>query len=433
LAFAVATVAVLLIAHTFVRLTQRFNHSGSVYGFVGATLGPRPGALSGWLLVGTYTSFGVVTCLAAGIFTTAELRSLHIWNAAPDRFGFVVGGVVLAVVLFLASRPARSGTRIMLVVESVTITLVVVLAIVIVARVASGNAPSGQSFTLDMFSLPSGAGRSSVFLGVVFAFLSFAGFEAAATLGEEAKDPRKDIPRAILGTALFGGVFFVLMTAVEVLGFGANQKGMSTFTSSGSLLGDLGEQYVGSWIGDLITLGAIASAIACCLACVLGASRLTFALSRDGMGPAALGEVSVRHAVPARAVAAVIAVIALAVAFSWVVLGARPFDVFFALGTSGTLILLVAYVLATLGGIRLLFFSGQRHVGRWEIVIPVLSLCALGYTLFRNLWPLPEGQAWWGPGVAVAWLLLFLLAVLARPAAAKRAGELLTRAEGLNN
>lgn len=431
LAFAMATVAVLLIAHTFVRLSQRFNHSGSVYGFVGATLGPRPGALGGWLLVGTYTAFAAVTAVAAGIFTTAELQNIGVWESAPDWLAFPIAGVVLVVVLLLASRPARKGTRVMLLIEGVTIALVVVLAVVILVRVLSGTAPRGQQFTLDMFTLPSGADPSTLFLGVVFAFLSFAGFEAAATLGEEARNPRRDIPRAILGTALFGGLFFVVLTAVEVMGFGTDPAGLEAFASSGSLLGDLGSTYVGEWIGDLITLGAMGSAVACSLACAVGASRLVFALSRDGMGPRALGRVSEQHGVPARAVGTVLVVVAVALAVAWLVVGAAPFDVFLALGTAGTLILLVAYVLATLGAVKLLFFSGEVQVNRWEIVIPVLSLAALGYTLFRNLWPLPSGSAWWGPGIAVAWLVVFLAAVLLRPAAARRAGERLTRSEGL--
>ncbi|HEX4103214.1 MAG TPA: hypothetical protein VHY21_22175 [Pseudonocardiaceae bacterium] len=66
LAFALATVGVLLIGYTFVRLCQRFHHAGSVYGFVGATLGPRLGVVAGWALLGTYTLYGVVTSTAAG-------------------------------------------------------------------------------------------------------------------------------------------------------------------------------------------------------------------------------------------------------------------------------------------------------------------------------------------------------------------------------
>src|SRR5882757_2773992 len=61
LAFALATVGVLLVAYAFVRLCQHYHHAGSVYGFVGVTLGPRTGVIAGWALLGTYTFYGVVT------------------------------------------------------------------------------------------------------------------------------------------------------------------------------------------------------------------------------------------------------------------------------------------------------------------------------------------------------------------------------------
>jgi hypothetical protein len=55
----------------------------------------------------------------------------------------------------------------------------------------------------------------------------------------------------------------------------------------------------------------------------------------------------------------------------------------------------------------------------------------LGYTLFRNVWPLPTGVAWWGPSVAIAWLVIGIIWVLLRPAATRRAGEMLMQADGL--
>lgn len=429
LTFAIATVAVLLIAYTFVRLSQRFNHSGSVYGFVGVTLGPRSGAFSGWAMAGTYIFYGAVTSMASGIFLTTLIQQLGI--DAPDWLGFPLGAIVLGLVWFLASRPAKGGTRLLLVVEAVTVALILIVALVVLARLLAGTAPGGRGVDLSVFSVPAGSDVSAVFLGVVFAFLSFAGFEAAATLGEEARNPRKDIPRAILGTAIFGGVFFVSVTAIEVMGFGTDAKGVKSFVGSGALIGDLGSQYIAPWIGTLVTLGAAGSAIACCLATVVGASRLIFALSRDGLGPAPLKRVSEKHGVPHLAVAAVAIVISLLIAVAWLVLRVKPFDLFVTSGTTGTLILLVAYVLATIGAIRLLFFSGKRQVAPWEIIVPILALIVLAYTLFRNLIPIPEGAALWGPGLAVLWLLAALVAVLARPKAAARAGELLSRAEGL--
>jgi hypothetical protein len=105
-----------------------------------------------------------------------------------------------------------------------------------------------------------------------------------AFAGEETRTPRRDIPRAILGTAIFGGLYFVLVTAVAMMGFGADDKGVAAFSGSGSLLGDLGSRYVAGWVGGAITIGAAISAFSCALACVVGATRLLFALARDGVG-----------------------------------------------------------------------------------------------------------------------------------------------------
>ncbi len=431
LAFALATVGVLLIAYTFVRLCQRFHHAGSVYGFVGATLGARAGVVAGWALLGTYTLFGVTTASAAGIFGSTFLNNVGVWTHQPSWSGFLIGAIVLVGVFSLAIAPVRSVTRLLLSVEGATVALIVVVAVVILIRLASGSAPQDHGVDLSVFTVPPGTGVSAVFLGVVFGFLSFAGFEAAATLGEETRTPRRDIPRAILGTAIFGGLYFVFVTAVAMMGFGAGDKGVAAFAGSGSLLGELGSRYVAGWVGEVITLGAVISAFGCALACAVGAARLLFALARDGVGFSPFGTLSTTRGTPVRATAAVVIAMYLAIGTTWFVLGEKPFDLFVASGAIGTLIVLVAYALATIGATRLLFFAGRRQVAVWEIVVPGLALLLIGYTLFRNTWPYPTGAAGAYPALSAAWLLIGVVWVLARPAATRRAGRLLIADEGL--
>ena len=186
--------------------------------------------------------------------------------------------------------PARRGAGVLLSVEGTTVALILVVTAVVLVRLLAGNAPGHQHFTLTVFKVTPGTSFSAVFLGVVFGFLSFAGFEAASTLGEETNRPTRDIPRAILGTAIFGGLYFVIVTAVEVMGFGTSPAGVKAFTNSPSLLGDLGSAYVGHWVGDVITLGTTISAFGCCLASTVAAARLLYALSRDTAGPRGLGQ-----------------------------------------------------------------------------------------------------------------------------------------------
>src|ERR687886_497885 len=305
LTFVLATVGVLLVSWTFVRLCQRFSHSGSVYGFVGATLGRRVGVVAGWGLIGTYTFYGVVTSMAAGRIFSAFLAGIGVWHSPPDWAAFVIAALVLAGVYLLTIAPVRRGTRTLLAIEAVTVLLIVLVGLVVLVRLFAGNGPGGHTVTLSPFTVPGGTDPSTLFLGVVFGFLSFAGFEAAATLGEEAREPRRDIPRAILGTAIFGGLYFIFVTWVEVMGFGTDDAGLTAFGSSNSLMGDLGSQYIGAWLGDLITLGAAVSAFGCALACSVGASRLLYALARDGVLPAGLARVSATKRTPLVAAAGV--------------------------------------------------------------------------------------------------------------------------------
>lgn len=373
LAFLIAAIGVALVSYGFIRLTQAFNHAGSVYGLVGKTLGPRSGVIAGWGLLGTYTFYSVVSTMATGVFGTALLEQLGIVaGAASGPIPFLIGGLGLFGVVALAVTSVKRGTGLLLVIEGATVALILLTTITVLVKLLNGTAPGGQTFTLSVFRIPEGLDTSSIFLGVVFGFLSFAGFEAAATMGEEAQTPRRDIPKAILGVVIFGGIYFTFITAVQVMGFGANEEGMKAFVGSSSLLGDLGSLYIGPWVGILITLGVSISAMGCLLACVVGA------------------------------------------------------------GVIGTLILLVAYGLATIGAIRFLFFSGKKRVPQWEIVIPLLGLAMLVYTLFRNVWPLPtSGAAQAYNLITIAWLLLAVIGVLAAPRIATRMGERINADENL--
>ena len=431
LAFLIAAIGVLLVAYTFVRLCQYYHHSGSVYAFVGATLGPRAGVVAGWGLVGTYTFYAVVTSSAAGIFGTAFLNTAGAWPHPPSWAPFLLAGVALAVTLVVAVFPARRGTNVLLSVEGATVALILIVTVIVLVRLLSGSAPQHHHFTLSVFSVPAGTSFSPLFLAVVFGFLSFAGFEAAATLGEEATHPTRDIPRAILGTAVFGGIYLVVVTAVEMMGFGTSEAGVTAFASSPSLLGDLGTSYAGAWIGDIITLGTTISAFGCCLASTVGASRLMYALARDAGGIRGAGRVS-RTGAPAAATLVITAFSAAIFVVYTAGFHTTAEDSFAWSGTIGTLILLVAYVLATIGCIGLVFVRRKLPVPMWQIIVPLLALVVLGYTLYRNVIPYPpSGPGRWFPVVSGGWLVAALVAVFVAPGFARRLGAALTASEAI--
>jgi amino acid transporter len=438
LAFLIAAVGVLLVAYTFVRLCQYYRHSGSVYAFVGATLGPRAGVIAGWGLVGTYTFYAVTTAAAAGIFGTGLLNTLGIWTSQPSWSPMLFVAAFLALALLLAALPAKGGTNILLIVEVCTVTLILVVTVTVFAKLLGHSAPGGNHFTWSVFSLQHGTGISALFLGVVFGFLSFAGFEASATLGEEAHNPSKDIPRAILGVAIFGGIYYVVVTAAEMMGFGTSAKGLTAFGSSPSLLGDLGGSYVGSWVGDIITLGTTISAFGCCLACTVGAARMVYAMSRDSFGEVGPGKGS-RWGTPAYATG-IVTIMAVIIYVVYIVVSSKPSalatNAFIWSGTIGTLILLVAYLLATIGMTLLVFVRRKMPaVPMWQVIVPVAAVIVLLYTLNRNVYPYPasSNDAYWYPVVAGGWLAVAVIAVIAAPGTARKLGRALATREGIRN
>ncbi len=434
LAFLASFIGILFVSYGFIRLTQRFNHSGSLYGLVGKTVGPRAGVVAGVSLLAAYIFFIGFCFNVTGRFVVATLQELGFWgdNIDPAAFGF--GLVALAIAVYVALQPVKKGTRALLFIEGGTVVLILITAIVVLVKVASGHAPAGQTVNFDGFSLAPGVGTSAAVLAVVYGFLSFAGFEAAITLGEEAHAPRKDIPKALLWSTLLVGTYYVFVTWIETIGFGTDDKGVEAFVASPSLLGDLGTQFIGSWIGTIITAGAAISGFACLLSAILGAARVLFALSRDA-GLNAFSKVSEKNGVPTTAVygASGAALVAMLIWKALYPNNSGSFDIFLATATIGTVLILVAYALTTFGAINFLFLKGKKIAPLYEIVIPIIGLVVLVYVIYRNVWPLaPHGAPARGYVYAVAVVLVAVTAfVLAAPNFARKMGERLNADEGL--
>src|SRR5215472_15756830 len=161
LAFAVAAIGVGLVAYGFVRLAGEFSHAGSVYAFVGNTLGARPGFLAGWALLGTYLVFPPVSIMGVAIFGRAFLAATGI---AANADWYPLALAAWAVIGVLAARGVRPTTRSLLAFEVVSICLILVLMGVIYWRLAAGTAPAGQRPSGSVFVLPPGVGVSALAL-----------------------------------------------------------------------------------------------------------------------------------------------------------------------------------------------------------------------------------------------------------------------------
>jgi len=406
LAFAFAALGVGLVAYGFVRLAGEFSHAGSVYAFVGNTLGPRAGFLAGWALLGTYLVFPPVSITGVAIFGRAFLDATGL---ARDADWYPLALAAWAVIWFLAARGVRPTTRSVLAFEVVSVCLILVLMGAIFWRLAAGTAPAGQTLSGRVFVLPPGVGASTLALAATAGFLAFAGFESAGSLGEESVVPTRMIPRAIVTAVAFGAVFYVACVTAQSLGFGTNAAGVSAFRHSQAPLGELAQRYVGTPLASLLDLGAVLSELGAGLGGVTVAARMMFAFGRDGLAARRLSGVSAATGVPRRALA-VEMLFGLALLTAFRLAGTSALNVFFYLATIGVLSLLVMYVLTNV--------AAARHLGRrslWQVVAPASGVLIAGFVLYHNVWPVPAAPYEFFPYLVLGWLAAGLIATAVIP------------------
>jgi amino acid transporter len=418
LAFAVAALGVGLVAYGFVRLAGEFSHAGSVYGFVGNTLGPRPGFLTGWALLGTYLVFPPVSIMGVAVFGRAFLATTGV---AADADWYPLALAAWAVIGVLAVRGVRPTTRSVLAFEIVSVCLILVLMGVIYWRLAAGTAPGGLRLSGSVFVLPPGVGLSALALAATSGFLAFAGFESAGSLGEESFAPTRAVPRAIMTAVAFGAVFYVACVAAQSLGFGTSAGEVSAFRQSQAPLGDLAKRYVGNPLAALLDLGAVLSALGAGLGGVTVAARMLFSFGRDGIAFRRLSGVSAVTGVPQRALA-VEMLIGLALLTAFRLAGVSALDVFFYLATIGTLSLLVMYVLTNV--------AAARHLGRrslWQVVAPAGGVLIAGFVLYHNVWPVPPAPYEYFPYLVLGWLAAGLVITMVVPGFSGKVSEGLER------
>jgi amino acid transporter len=415
LAYVLAGLGMALIGYGFVRLSTAYSHAGSVYAFIGKTLGPRAGFFASWALIGTYIVFPPVSVLGMAAFTQAFLRHAGITTS----LGWLpIALVSWAIIWLLVARGIKLTAGSVIAVEAVSLILIAALIAVIFARLAFGHAPAHQTLNLDVVKIPPGTGFATIALAGTFGILSFGGFESSMSVGEESQRPTHVIPRSIVVAVAFGAVFYVFCISGQVFGFGTGAGGVSQFANSTAPLGDLAHTYVGQTMADLLDVAAVLSSLGAALVGVAVASRTLFALARDRLLDGKIASVSARTGTPSGGVAAsMILTLALLVGFG--LGGTTALNAFFYLATIGTLSLLVLYTLVSVSALRLeLTQPGRRS---WiGIAVPIGGAAVALYVLYRNLIPAPASPFDVFPYIVGGWLLLGLVLALAVPAVRER-------------
>lgn len=391
LAYLLATVAVFLVALCISRFARYSASPGSLYAYSSAILPPWLSATAAWSLLLAYVATG--SSVIGGFYHYANLLLRHGNGDAVTAVAFAA--IVTVVSICVSWRDVQISARLMLWIEAISVAMIFVVVVLVLLR-------HGWHVDSEQFHFQ-GVTGSGLRLGLVLSLFSFVGFESATTLGSEARNPLKTIPRAVIQSALLAGAMFTVCAYSEVLGFRMAGQDLGTSQAPMRVLSAVGG--VPS-LGLLIDIGALVSLFACTLACITAAARVLMLMSHHGLAHSALRATHARNDTPARAIV-VTGIATLLPVGILAARGASGLDVYGWLGSLATYGFIVAYALVCIALPRYLrnhsAFSPGAQIISW------LAGLAMLLALVGNLYPVPEGPYGKLPYVYLAYLAAGLL------------------------
>jgi len=390
LVYIVATLAVTLVGLVIGCFGRRSASPGSLFMYATHSLPGWAASLAGWALLLAYVA--TAASVAAGFFNYANVL-LHAFLGVGFSPSLLIALAVMASGA-MAYRDIKVSAEAMLWMEAASVTCIVVIVALTLWK--HGLHPDWQQLRLK------GVSGSGVRLGLVLALFSFVGFESATTLGEEAREPLKTIPRAVLQCALGCGAFFTVCAYTEVLGFRGAAEGLD---QAAAPLHTMATRAGASLLGTVIDIGAMISMFACTLACITAAARVLMLMSHRGLAHRKLSSTHAKNETPHYAVV-VTAIACLVPAVALAAKGVSSTDIYGWMGALATYGFITVYALVCI--------ALPLHLRRTEkLTVGVMLLAAAGtiamvLALAGSVYPVPTGAYAWLPYIYLTYLLVGL-------------------------
>ena len=398
LAMVLSFAAVFLVALGFSQLAQRTASAGSVYAFISNAINPRTGFMGMWLFIIGYAIFEAATYSIFAAFASEELNRIFGLSVPWFIPFFVIAGLVYTLSVLGVTQSVRGG--LLFLAYEIIIVTIMLLAVVFQGG-AEGN-------TLSVFNPTTGNGLGGVFLGMIYGIMSFVGWKAAASLGEETRDPHTSIPRALLGAVALIGTYYIFVTYAATIGFGPG--GMDDFAQDTAWFDTLTRRFLGDGWAPFVGLAALTGAIASAIGIHNSTVRLLYSLGRDGLLPRAMAKVHPTRRSPyvAASVQAGFSVI-LGLIFGYLIFG-DPATTYGYFGGLGTLAVLFVYIFINVS-VFLYFYRKERENFSFvrHALIPLVATAAVLLPIRGLLYPVPDPPYNLWPYLLAAWVLIGLV------------------------
>ena len=401
LTYLAAFLVCLMIAVPMRGLARHLPSAGGFYTYVSAGIGPKAGFMTGWL----YAIMVTVVPAALAAFTGAILQ-----DELGGKYGILIPWWVYATVILLVCF-ACAYRGIVISIKFLVVMTIFEMAVGLGLAVAGVVSPGPGGVNLEGFNPANIQNGSGFFLAIVLSIFAFTGFESAAAVGEESRDPKRIVPKAIVGSLVLIGLFYVVTAWGLQIGWGTDdlESLAASPTAPAFVLAD--RLFDGASIIILIAL--VNSGLGVCIACTTSATRTIYGIARTGALPSVFATVQPKHRTPVVAVfvqSAIALVVCLAIG-----LPLGPYNLFNMLGTTGTFVYIPIFVLMNIAAFRFFRSRHPEEFNVWAYVVaPIVSTVALGLIAYNSLVPLPAFPVLLAPFIAITYVILGAVVLVGR-------------------
>ncbi len=376
------TIGAVCLGYVISLFARRYSGAGAMYEYL--VHGAHPGlGVFGAGIYGTGILFlgGGGVFIANGFLAQSFLADIHV-----NITWWILGLVVLGIAVGLNHVGVRVAIQGVLALAGISMIPFLILAITIIAKGGNGGN------TLAVFGT-SHSSWNSVFHGILFAVTLFIGFEAAASIGEEAREPHRAIPVALIGSVALAGLFYLLVTYAGAIGFGVKDAA-TVWPPDPSPMGTLAQQYDGHWLSVLIDLVVMLDSISVALAFTVAGSRVFFALGRDGLLPKFTTRLS-RHDTPLGGNLVILGAGAVAIILGGITtLGnlvklPNNIEAFQISAGVGSFLIEAVYAMLALAAFRIIWTEWTGTGRLWRLVVAIVGVATPVLAYYGSLHPFP--------------------------------------------
>jgi amino acid transporter len=395
--YVLATFVVILVGYSIAVFARRTAAAGSLYTYTASGLGRGAAFAGGWGIIFGYLGIAAACLAGAALYFGAFVTKLGV-NGESKAWQIPLIVVFLLLAELLTIRGIRVSTSVAVILEIVSLVAIGVLIVALFVHY-------GPHVDTSQFKAH-GSNATGIALGTVLAVGAFVGFESSASLGIEAKNPHRAIPRAILFTALGAGVLYIVSAYAQVLGF----PSPTVLAAESAPLNGLASTAGVGWLAYYLDLAVAVSAFGVVAASLNAAARGLYSLGREEILPKDFGRSHSKYKTPHVALL-LLGPVTLAAPVILIAEGITPLEIFGYIGTLASYGYLLAYVLVAISAP--IFLARRKVLTPLPVVVSVLAAAAIVYVIYKNVVPVPAAPYNYFPYVFLAWVVVGLAWYLA--------------------